>query len=304
MTKSVTMRSRLLLICVCLLSALFARNWIVPPDNSTSTQVAKTAPAIKTRTEAVSDHAQKAAEVAHSTHRKFVSGHQLRQDQSPTAIDPVRKKFHTASTRSDQLVQTGSNSTSGGNPFVAGLGIHQSELYGDNQRLIGIENNFVSRGDEDTLTASLLSAALDDAYGESTGQVEISFNYTPLPEIQFLSDPSSIGPFTVAYAHLRQSSKCISCILKWEHLNSDQLEFLSIDSLSADQLKTVFVTPANGWQIGTYVFTVYDSALSNRIIGRSSLEIIEINSEMSEIVAPDQYIQSLLANGLATAKTN
>lgn len=296
------MRNRLLIFFVCFLSALVARSWIVPADKSTSSP--KETSAANTRTAATAEQVRQVPKMAHITHQTFSSEHQLRLDSSQPSIEPVRKKIHTDSAHTDRLVPAGNKSTSDSNLLDDRLGINRSGLYVENQRPIDVENNFVNRHDEHTSTESLLTAALDDAFGESSGQVEISFNYTPLPEIQFLANPSSIGPFTIAYAHLRQSSNCVSCILKWQHLNSDQIEILSIESLLANELKTVFVTPANGWQIGTYVFTVYDSAFSNVVVGRSFLEIIEISSELPETITPVQYIQSLLDNGLAKAKTN
>lgn len=152
------------------------------------------------------------------------------------------------------------------------------------------------------LTDNLLEVALSDPDAASAKRATVDFSLTPARGIHLLPVPATTALSTVVYAHITTDEQCLSCILKWEHLESENLQFLALENLSPEKVVTIFVTPQDGWQPGTYELSVYESAESALFLGRGAVIISGINANQPTMVPPVEFVQSLLDNGLAYPK--
>ena len=152
------------------------------------------------------------------------------------------------------------------------------------------------------LTDNLLEVALSDPDAASAKRATVDFSLTPARGIHLLPVPATTALSTVVYAHITSDEQCSSCILKWEHLESESLQFLALENLSPDRAVTIFVTPQEGWQPGTYQLSVYESAESPLFLGRGAVIISAINANQPTMVPPVEFVQSLVNNGLAYPK--
>jgi hypothetical protein len=149
---------------------------------------------------------------------------------------------------------------------------------------------------------SPFSVALNDTGDQTSGLASVSFTFTPLPDTQFVSNPTAISARMYVYAHVQTTENCPSCVLMWEYQDSRQIELLHSQRLLANQVETVFLTPENGWQVGSYSFSIHDRDNDGEVIGRDTLTIHAISDELPAVVPPVDYIQSLLDSGLAVPK--
>ncbi len=153
------------------------------------------------------------------------------------------------------------------------------------------------------LTDNFFAAALDDDLGESSELVNVEFTFSPLAVVRYLPKPAAVELFDTIYAQILPSQRCSTCIFKWRHQASAEIEILATATLHPNKLHTVFVTPDNGWRKGQYILSVYDASESNQLIGRGSIQILDVLAETQASTPDFEFIHTLLNNGHASSKT-
>jgi hypothetical protein len=247
----------------------------------------------KHHTEIASQETSGSAAAANSA--EDVAAQNIKIQQSPSRTE-TQIKIDTSTKRSNDsnFPDTDPFAVSTENPNSI-LDSYQSDRKYESSRVVHDEQN--------RLSDNFLVAALDDDLDESPELVTVEFTFSPLPGVRYLPNPAVVELFDTVYATILPSQRCATCIFKWRHQVSAEIEILATTSLHSNRLHTVFVTPDNGWRKGQYVLSVYDASESNQLIGRGSVQILDVLAETQASTPDFEFINALLNNGHASAKT-
>ncbi|MFK7856237.1 MAG: hypothetical protein AB8B79_19125 [Granulosicoccus sp.] len=165
------------------------------------------------------------------------------------------------------------------------------------------DNPFSRQADTD-ITENLLDVALldPDYESESNEIATITFTHTPMSGVHHVNFPTVVGQAEAVYAHLLIAARCDDCIVRVQHYRSQEITSLAMLDLESGKPRTIYITPEIGWRAGEYILELHDPNRAKHLVGRNSMLISSVMQENQVNIPNTDYINYLVANGLATHK--